>query len=89
MFRNGEFFEVVVPYYVNGGFDYSHRMIKLLCGSKVTLEAMPTVYKRFRFAFWQKEEAPHYGLMLTNRTIVVNVKHKLEIWWINYVEAET
>jgi hypothetical protein len=83
---NGVYLEVIDTFWINGAPDFNNRPYKFRKGETVSITC-PENILGVKFAFWQKQEwEPTFqGLIVTNRTIVLQLNEAKIIWWANYV----
>lgn len=83
---NGVYLEVIDKFWINGAPEFNNRPFKFKKGETVSITC-PENILGVRFAFWQKQEwEPTFqGLIVTNRSITLQLNETKIIWWANYV----
>jgi len=80
------YLEVIDKFWINGAPEFNNRPFKFRKGDTVSITCPESILGA-RFAFWQKQEwEPTFqGLIITNRTITLQLDEAKIIWWANYV----
>jgi len=81
--------EFIDRVWINGAVDYNNRPFCFKPGDVVNFTCPLEVVilgRRFRFAGWQLEEAPHQGWSTTSRSLIIVVDGD-QTWWANYFPA--
>ena len=83
---NKVYLEVTDKVWINGAPEFNNRPFKFRKGQAVSITC-PEKILGAEFAFWQKQEwEPTFqGLIVTNRTIRLQLNETKIIWWANYV----
>ena len=83
---NSVYLEVIDKVWINGAPEFNNRPLKFRRGDTVSITCPETILG-VKFAFWQKQEwEPTFqGLIVTNRTITLQLNEAKIIWWANYV----
>ena len=83
---NNVYLEVIDKVWINGAPEFNNRPLKFRRGGTVSITC-PENILGVEFAFWQKQEwEPTFqGLIVTNRTLILQLNEAKIIWWANYV----
>ena len=83
---NKIYLEVIDKFWINGAPEFNNRPLKFKKGETVSITCPENILGT-KFAFWQKQEwEPTFqGLIVTNRTITLQLNDAKIIWWANYV----
>lgn len=83
---NRVYLEVIDKVWINGAPEFNNRPFKFKKGETTSITC-PENILGVKFAFWQKQEwEPTFqGLIVTNRTITLQLNEPKIIWWANYV----
>lgn len=84
--NNSLYIEVIEKIWINGAPDFNNRPYKFRLGDTITIECPETILGA-KFCFWQREELePTFqGLILSNRTITIQLIESKTSYWANYV----
>jgi len=83
---NRVYLEVIDKVWINEAPEFNNRPLKFRKGETVSITSPENILGT-KFAFWQKQEwEPTFqGLIVTNRTITLQLNEAKTTWWANYV----